>query len=173
MISIGSWCLSVIVGTAVALGGVGCVSATTATPTRAANNAIPNASSTCEPGVTTVPKSKVPADVARWAHGAAVVGHGALWTIRSALSITPSRQRNGSYLLKFPWYTRPSGLLAISGHRRDGPGAFRSDESEATDANGRWVASTFTFSQPGCWEVTGRYHRSTLRFRIRVVAKRR
>ena len=35
------------------------------------------ASSTCAASIATVPKAKVPRDVARWAHGAAVVGHGA------------------------------------------------------------------------------------------------
>lgn len=153
--------------------GIGCASTAAGRNMRAVEHAVPHSSSTCAAGVTTVPKSQVPADVARWAGGAAVVGQGALWTIRSAIDVPPSHQRNGSYLLKFPWYTRPFGLLSISGHRVDGPGTFRSDEAEATDAYGRWVASTFTFSQPGCWEVTGRYHRSSIRFHLRIVAKRR
>src|SRR6202049_3846062 len=40
---------------------------------------------TCAASISVVPRAKVPHDVAAWAPHAAVVGNGALWTIRSAI----------------------------------------------------------------------------------------
>jgi hypothetical protein len=126
----------------------------------------------CAPGIDAVPKARVPRDVADWAGGAPVVGHGALWTIRSAIAVAPDHQAAG-WLLKFPWDTRPFGLPTISGRRLDGPGAFHADAHPATDSRGTWVVSSLIFSGPGCWEVTGRYRASTMRFRIHVIDETR
>ena len=41
----------------------------------------------CLPGIRTVPKNEVPLDVFAWAQGAPVVGHGELWTTRSAIDV--------------------------------------------------------------------------------------
>ena len=126
----------------------------------------------CAASIVTVPKAKVPADVARWAGGAPVVGHGALWTIRSAINVPAARQPNGWYFLKFPWYARPFGLPSISGRRVDGAGSFRGDANQAVDARGVWVVSSLEFSHPGCWEVTSRYRHSTIRFHLHVLANK-
>jgi hypothetical protein len=127
----------------------------------------------CLPGIRTVPKNEVPLDVFAWAHGAPVVGHGELWTIRSAIDVpatyvpglhpVPSR-----WFLKFPWFTRPFGLPRISGRRLDGPGTFRSDVGRADDQRGAFVVSSLDFSGPGCWEVTARFDLVTISFRILV-----
>ena len=108
-------------------------------------------------------------DVARWAHGAAVVGHGALWTIRSAIDVSASRQPKG-WFLKFPWYARPFGLPNITGRRLDGAGTFHASVDRADDARGAWVVSSLEFSHRGCWEVTSRYRKATIRFHLNVPA---
>lgn len=133
--------------------------------TVASSTAAPAAS--CRPGVGTVPAKDVPRDVAKWADGAPVVGHGALWTIRSAMAAAPTWY-NGTWLLKFPWFTRPFGLPRINGHRIDGPGSFRFDAGSATDQGGTWVVSSLEFSALGCWEVTASYRNVGIVFRILV-----
>lgn len=127
------------------------------------------ASSTCPASIATVPKAKVPRDVARWARGAAVVGDGALWTIRSAIDVSASRQPKG-WFLKFPWYARPFGLPNITGRRLDGAGTFHASVDRADDARGAWVVSSLEFSHRGCWEVTSRYRKATIRFHLNVPA---
>ncbi len=67
-----------------------------------------------------------------------------------------------------PWITRPFGIPVITARRLDGSGTFRASANEAIDQNGRWVASNLIFSTAGCWEVTGRYRESMLRFETRV-----
>ncbi|MDQ1462187.1 MAG: hypothetical protein QOI08_3671 [Actinomycetota bacterium] len=124
---------------------------------------------TCAASISVVPRAKVPDDVRAWAQGAAVVGNGALWTIRSAIDVPGSHQSN-IWRVKFPWYTRPFGLPTITGRRLDGTGTFRADANPATDSRGTWVVSSFEFSRPGCWQVTSRYGSSTIRFRMHILA---
>jgi len=109
----------------------------------------------------------VPHDVAGWAQGRPVVGEGSLWTTRAAVGVPPRRDGTG-WLLKFPWLTRPNGLPRIDGRRLNGPGVFHYDVNRAYDARGAFDTSTLHFSTPGCWQVTGRYGSSTLRFQLRV-----
>lgn len=109
----------------------------------------------------------IPPDVAAWAHGVPVIGGGALWTIRSAVDVAATAYRAGWHL-KFPWYTRPNGLPKIEGRRLDGSGTFSYDVNTAYDSTGPFVTSTLDFSDPGCWEVTGRFDNSMLQFRLRV-----
>jgi hypothetical protein len=121
----------------------------------------------CATGVMAVPKTDVPLEVYGWADGAPVVGHGELWTVRSLLSQTPTRD-GGVWRVKIAWFTRPFGIPRIDGRRLDSPGTFRADANEATDARGTWVASLLEFSRPGCWEVTARFGLSKVVFRILV-----
>ena len=123
----------------------------------------------CAASISVVPRAKVPHDVASWAQGAAVVGNGALWTIRSAIDVPPNHQSN-VWRLKFPWYTRPFGLPTITGRRLDGTGTFHANANPATDSRGTWVVSSLEFSSPGCWQVTSRYRTSTIRFRVHIPA---
>lgn len=108
-----------------------------------------------------------PHDVAVWAHGERVIGKGSLWTVRSATSVHGVRYGNGWHL-KFPWYTRPNGVPRIEARRIGGPGTFNYDVNRAYDERGAWDTSTLNFSAPGCWQVTGHYGESTLRFRLSV-----
>ena len=124
---------------------------------------------TCAASISVVPRAKVPHDVAAWAQGAAVVGNGALWTVRSHIDLPGSHQGN-IWRVKFSWYTRPFGLPTITGRRLDGSGTFHAHADPATDFRGTWVASTFEFSHLGCWQVTSRYRSSTVRFRMRILA---
>jgi hypothetical protein len=114
-----------------------------------------------------IPPARVPRDVARLANGEPVVGSGALWTIASALRGDVVHQPRG-WVIKMPWFTRPFGIPAIRARRLDGVGTFRAGANEAIDGSGTWVASNLVFSTAGCWEVTGRYRGSTLRFEVRV-----
>jgi hypothetical protein len=111
--------------------------------------------------------ARIPHDVAAWAQDKPVIGEGSLWTIRSAISV-PSVQYGQGWHLKFPWYTRPNGVIQIHGRRLDGPGTFQFDVNLAWDARGKFDTSTLDFSVPGCWEVTGRYGTSSLRFDLSV-----
>jgi hypothetical protein len=124
---------------------------------------------TCAASISVVARAKVPHDVAAWAQGAAVVGNGALWTVRSAIDVPGSHQSN-IWRVKFPWYTRPFGLPTITGRRLDGTGTFHAHANPATDARGTWVVSSFEFSRPGCWQVTSRYGSSTIRFNMHILA---
>ena len=131
------------------------------------------ASDICAAHIATVPAKDVPVDVAAWARGAPVVGGGELWTIRSAIAVpaTYVRTRNaphGIWLLKFPWFTRPFGTPRLDGRRLDGPGGFGFDVNRAIDQEGAFVTSSLTFTVPGCWEVTARFDRATITFRVPV-----
>ena len=137
-------------------------------PSKSTTSSSPNAT-TCAPSVSVVPGAEVPPDVAAWAQGAAVVGDGALWTTRANIDLPGSRQSN-VWRVKFSWFTRPFGLPTITGHRLDGAGTFHADANPATDSRGTWVVSSLEFSGPGCWQVTGRYRNSTIRFRMRILA---
>lgn len=117
--------------------------------------------------VDAVPTGEVPRDVAAWAHGAPVIGEGGLWTVVSAIHVGGTLD-NQIYRLKFPWYTKPNGLPSITGRRLDGTGTFHSDVNLATDSRGAFDVSSLEFSAPGCWEITARFHSSTLKFRLRV-----
>jgi hypothetical protein len=102
-----------------------------------------------------------------WAYGKRVIGGGSLWTIRSAVSV-PAVHYGTGWHLKFPWYTRPNGLPRVDGHRLDGPGKFHYDVNRALDGRGAFNTSTLDFSVPGCWQVTGQYRTSRLRFNLSV-----
>jgi hypothetical protein len=121
----------------------------------------------CATSINPVPVADVPADVAVWAVGTPVIGQGALWTILSAIGV-PGRHDSTGWHLKFPWYTRPNGLPQVDGRRLDGSGTFQFDVNRAFAANGAFVTSTLDFSVSGCWEVTGRFGGSTLRFDLDV-----
>jgi hypothetical protein len=105
--------------------------------------------------------------VVLWAHGEGAIGTGSLWTVRSAIRVHGVRYGTGWHL-KFPWYTRPNGVPRIEARRIDGPGTFNYDVNRAYDTRGAWDTSTLSFSAPGCWQVTGQFGASTLRFRLRV-----
>jgi photosystem II stability/assembly factor-like uncharacterized protein len=121
----------------------------------------------CAAGIDAVPAAEVPSDVAAWADGRPVVGGGQLWTAESAMHVAGTPV-GPAWDLKFPWFTKPSGLPQISARRLDGPGTFSSDVNHALDSRGAWVVSSLQFSTPGCWEVTGRFQSSTLTFRVAI-----
>jgi hypothetical protein len=123
--------------------------------------------SPCATPVDAVAAAMIPHNVKVWAHGESVVGGGALWTIRSALGV-PGTAYQHTWVVKFPWFTRPFGLPRIDARRVDGPGTFRSSVDRAVDQTGVWVASSLVFSTAGCWEVTSRFDDSVLHFRILV-----
>lgn len=133
----------------------------------APSTAAPRRDVPCLTGVKTVPAKDVPADVARWADDAAVVGGGELWTVRSLLSLEPTFQ-SGVWHAKIGWFTKPFGVPRFSGRRLDGPGTFHGDGTAATNASGTWVASGLDFSAEGCWEVTASYDTSQITFRLLV-----
>ena len=120
----------------------------------------------CVAGIEPV-RAGEPQDVVAWAEGRPVIGEGSLWTIRSAINVHGVQYGTGWHV-KFPWYTRPNGLLQIDGRRLDGPGSFTYDVNRAYDARGAFNTSTLNFSVPGCWQVTGRFGTSTLRFNLSV-----
>ena len=123
------------------------------------------AAPTCRSGPDPVPAAQVPVDVASWAGGKAVVGNGAVWTIRSAIDVAPVAF-DGKWMLKFPWFLRPAAVPRIVGRRVDGEGTFSADANPAIDSRGTWAVSSLVFSTPGCWDVTASYRGSNLTVRI-------
>jgi hypothetical protein len=105
--------------------------------------------------------------VAAWSRNKAVVGQGALWTLRSALDVPVELQR-GSWYLKIPLYTKPFGLPTVSARRLNGAGSFRFIANPAFDASGKWISTQLLFSTAGCWDITGTYLASSMHFRLRV-----
>jgi hypothetical protein len=97
-----------------------------------------------------------------------VIGNGALWTLRSALDVPPTRERDGTFSLKFPWFRAVAGWVDIAGHRVDGPGTFRADSPHSGYPPTGFVPSMLYFSGSGCWEVTGREAASAVTVRIHV-----
>lgn len=119
-----------------------------------------------------VASNDVPRDVKVWAGGGAVVGGGELWTQRRNIDVrgwTWTKDSDGSYSLKFPWYLIPAkgDVPAITGRRLDGPGTFDA-KANAAYGPGVWAVSGLHFSSAGCWEVTGSYGDSAVTFRMRV-----
>ena len=85
-----------------------------------------------------------------------------------ALAWRPSYSQ-GAWRMKCPWFTVPVGLPKVGARRLDGPGVIRYDVNAATDETGtHFVTSTLVFSTGGCWEITGRFRESSLRFRVKV-----
>jgi hypothetical protein len=92
-----------------------------------------------------------------------------VWALRRALDWEPVKMPDGTYAAKFPWYIFPAGgVPMISGRRLDGGGVFRSDANVSHADGTTFVASSLIFSNAGCWRITGRYHTSTVTFRIQV-----
>jgi hypothetical protein len=121
----------------------------------------------CATPIATVRPAEVPQAVRAWAHGQAVVGHGALWTLRGAIDNAGTPYERG-WLFKIPWFTRPFGLPRIDATRLDGTGSFRPSVHRATDEAGTFVTSSLIFSTAGCWQVTSRFDDSVVRFRLPV-----
>mgnify|MGYP001431590969 CR=1 FL=1 len=108
-----------------------------------------------------------------WAHGGTVFGHGSLWALRFALDGGPVLRPDGTYVIsKLPWYVLPpGGKPALTGRRVDGPGVFRADSNVAFEQGTYFATSSLDFSTVGCWQVTARYHGTTLRFPVLVRAR--
>jgi hypothetical protein len=103
----------------------------------------------CDSGVEAVRPANVPSDVVVWASGKAVVGKGALWTVRSALDV-PATYRHGVWSLKFPWYTRPFGL----------------PEGQRTAQRWSWHLPIRRQSRTGCERSLGRVDPRVLSLRM-------
>jgi hypothetical protein len=75
---------------------------------------------------------------------------------------------------KFGWWRAAPGRLRITGRRLDGPGRLTSDAGTVAEYGPKgFVASSVAFSDPGCWEITGRVGPAALTFRTAVVTRRR
>jgi hypothetical protein len=123
----------------------------------------------CASGIGTTPAKDVPTDVRAWAHGKPVVGHGELWTLRSAIAAdTLMRNSRGEWWMKIEWFTRSFRQLTIFARRLDGAGGSRAGISRAADQNGTRFTSNVGFAGPGCWEVNARSKDSAITFRILV-----
>jgi hypothetical protein len=125
----------------------------------------------CSTRVRAVPPSGVPRQIKVWTAGRPVVGAGSIWTDVLDLGLRPVTLSDGTYSAKVPWYLLPPGHTpAITGHRLDGKGVFRSDANVAYEGSKVFATSSLGFSTTGCWQVTGRYNGSAVTFRINVSA---
>lgn len=91
---------------------------------------------------------RVPRDVGLW-------GEGSLYTVPVDASYQVSLFE-GRYVVKLPWYRTRDGAITISGRREGGGGAFAGEASQGEGPVG-FQPSGLDFSEPGCWEVTGRH----------------
>jgi hypothetical protein len=118
------------------------------------------------------PADRVPPQVKTWAMGVPVIGAGAIWTIWSAVGERGATLPDGTYLIKVPWYLLPAGHTpTITSRRLDGPGIFHFDTNVASEGGTVFATSTLNFSTPGCWQVTGRYLKSAVTFRVHIARK--
>jgi len=116
-----------------------------------------------------VSAERVPPAVSQWASGRPVVGSGAVWTPRDNL-LDEHRLIGGVARMKTGWYLRPAvgEDVTLTGKRLDGPGDVQIGSGPAFSEGTWWVASTFSFSDAGCWQLTARYRGTTLRVQLRV-----
>ena len=121
----------------------------------------------CETGVETVPANEVPSDVAAWADGEPVVGHGELWTARSLLSLAPTED-HGIWRAKIAWFTRPFGIPKINGAPARRPRHLHASTPIRDRPEGNLGRVGVSSSRPGCWEVTASFDNSQIVFRILV-----
>jgi hypothetical protein len=104
-------------------------------------------------------------------------GNGKLWVgglgARGVIAVGRGQlDRRGRASWKFGWWRVVPGLLRITGRRLDGPGRLTSDAGTVAEYGPKgFVASGVAFSDPGCWEITGRVGRTALTFRTRVVIR--
>lgn len=115
-----------------------------------------------------VARAAVPAAVSRWAHGARVVGHGSLWTVRRLLKSYGAHD-SGVVRLKISWFVPPADRSTrapvLTANERGGAGRVTGSVNEAIDQRGTWFASTIELpASGGCWAVTARYGNDQIRF---------
>jgi hypothetical protein len=99
--------------------------------------------------------------------GSRFLGNGALWT---DLYPNPNRPRpddvrkDGSIVIKVPWWRGVRGRLTIEGRRLDT--SAPSLTAWVPDGYGPkgFQSSAIIFPTPGCWEVTGRVGDASLTF---------
>lgn len=115
-----------------------------------------------------VARGAVPTAVSRWAHGARVVGHGSLWTVRRLLE-TYGAHDSGVVRLKISWFVLPAKRSirapVLTARELGGTGRVTGSVNQAFDQRGAWFASTIELpASGGCWAVTARYGRDQIRF---------
>ena len=73
---------------------------------------------------------------------------------------------------KLGWWREVPGQLVITGRRLDGAGRLRSDAGTVEQYGPKgFVASDVTFSNQGCWRITGRVDGTALTFWTRVIIR--
>jgi hypothetical protein len=98
-----------------------------------------------------------------------VVGRGALWVLSSAVRrARPGFDvESGDWGLKFPWFRVEPGALTVEGRRMDGPGTFHADLPPAGSYPPTgFMPSGLSFSNGGCWKITGKLRRTIVIFFI-------
>ncbi len=98
-----------------------------------------------------------------------------LWV---ALPDYPATRRADGFFLKYPWVilhdgapTSQAGPPQVVARRIDGTGhstATSAGYASSAEPPYRFWPSGLSLSAPGCWEVTGSIHNSTLRFTLYV-----
>jgi hypothetical protein len=73
-------------------------------------------------------------------------------------------EADGTIGWKFGWWRIARGTLTISGRRLDGAAAPATSSVPDGYGDHGFQASGVGFTEPGCWEVTGRVGRSSLTF---------
>ena len=97
---------------------------------------------------------------------AQIMGRGPLWIFSdSVLRATPGFDVfTGAWRLKFPWLRAKAGHLRVSARRLDGSGTFSLNMSEEAYPATGFLPSSVGFSNGGCWKVTAKLRRTTIRF---------
>jgi hypothetical protein len=80
--------------------------------------------------------------------------------------------RHGQVIWKLGWWREEPGRLVITGRRLDGAGQLGSDAGTVDEYGPTgFVASAVTFSNQGCWHITGRVGGRALAFVTRVIIR--
>src|SRR5262245_12484285 len=83
---------------------------------------------------------------------------------QAALAALP---RNGSLLMKWPWWRGVKGQIRVRGRSLDGqPGAVKVAILPYGETG--FQSSALVFPGPGCWEVAGEVARSSISFVVEV-----
>jgi hypothetical protein len=120
----------------------------------------------------TLPNETAPPHSGEWERKQSF-GNGRLWTIFWPYNVLVVEngyvQDDGSIVMKWPWWRGVAGKLRIEGRRLDK--AAKPLDASVPDGYGRsgFQASGIHFPTEGCWEVTGRVGRASLRFVTLVV----
>ena len=94
-----------------------------------------------------------------------IIGHDPMWVFDATVRLGAGYDVFAEeWTAKFPWLRTKAGRLRVKGHRVDGPGTFAVEMQQSAYPRTGFLPSGFRFSNGGCWKVTAKLRRTTIRF---------